>query len=248
VSYTKADIVSQALSELGLADYEFDITPDEVASGVRRLDQMMSMWADKGIRVPYNAGGDFGEDANIPASATEAVVTNLALRLASSYGKQVSMQVAANAKASLDSLMRISAWPVERQFRPMPKGAGHKVAVTNTYNFFSPDTNYPWDNAEFEDYLGGGSAIQVGDVGTVIKISLTGDIDISTAVATAIRYRKPSGATGEWPSTIVDNSLEYLTQAGDIDEAGVWSIQAFFDLTTWQGTSKVESITVGRSL
>jgi hypothetical protein len=34
---------------------------------------------------------------------------------------------------------------------------------------------------------------------------------------------------------VVDELVQYVTQSGDIDEAGVWYIQAFFDTGTWQG-------------
>jgi len=73
-------------------------------------------------------------------------------------------------------------------------------------------------------------------------------VDLSTAVSTSIRYRKPDGVTGQWAGTVVDGAVEYITVAGDIDQSGVWYLQAFFDLTTWQGSSKVISIRVGESI
>jgi hypothetical protein len=240
VGYTKAQIVSQALGRLGIADYEFDITAEEIASGVNRLEQMMALWNSKGLRIPYVPGNDPGQDANISMAAMEAVVANLAIRLAASYGKQVSLEVMSQAKTALDSLMRVSSWPVERPMYHYPKGAGYK---NYTDPFFPEEPKHTLQEASYLDY---DSSIQVGDVGTVIRVDI--DTDISTAVSTKIKYQKPSGETGEWDAVVVDNGVEYVTQSGDIDEYGVWHIQAFFDLSSWQGSSKVVSITVGRSL
>jgi len=134
MSYTKGEIVSQALNEIGIADYEFDISPEELTSGTRRLDAMISMWADKGVRLSYPIGGGYEEDSYLPNVALEAVITNLAIRLAPSYGKQVAPDVAANAKIALSSLMRYSAHPREQQMRTMPRGAGYK----GTNSVFTP--------------------------------------------------------------------------------------------------------------
>lgn len=126
MSYTKGAFVTAALSELGIADYEFDITPEEVSSGVRRLDAMMAHWSDKGLTLSYNSGGGPDEDSGVPSIADEAVITNLAIRLAPSYGKQVSPQVMANAKGALNTLLGKSTQPRQQQYQQMPLGAGYK--------------------------------------------------------------------------------------------------------------------------
>jgi hypothetical protein len=247
VSYTKGELVKAALSEIGIADYEFDITPGELASGIRRLNSMMSQWSDRGVRISFNYLGASDDDSSLPSIAEEAVISNLALRLASSYGKQVAPEVRSTAKRALNSLYNEAAYPNEMQLQTIPIGAGFKTGFDDDV-FFVPKKKNQWRIEDFDDYSGGTTNIQVGDSGTAIRIAVSGDVDLSTALSTSIRYRKPDGVTGEWPGTVVDGAVEYITVSGDIDQAGVWYIQAFFELPTWQGSSKVISIRVGESI
>jgi hypothetical protein len=127
VGYTKSELVSQALGQLGIADYEFDITPEEIDTGVKRMDAMIATWSDENVFLSYTMGGEASEPSGVPDVAVEAVVMNLAIRLAPSYGKQVSPEVATLAKSSLNSLRRFSTAPRQRQMPQMPRGAGYKV-------------------------------------------------------------------------------------------------------------------------
>lgn len=245
---TKRELVQAALNEIGIADYEFDITPEELSSGVRRLNTMLSQWSLKGVRVPYNFVGGTSDDSGLPATFHEAVIMNLAIRLAPSYGKEPSMGVMAIAKQALSSIYAKSALPQEIRFPSMPIGAGYKSVDTV---FTDPvDTSVDILNGldDFQNFSGDSTAIQRGDIGTLIQISISGSADISEVVSSSIYYRKPSGATGQWASVVNGDYIEYTTVAGDIDETGVWYLQAQFDLGAWKGTSKITSITVAESL
>lgn len=126
MAYTKGDLVRAALNELGMADYEFDITPEELSSGVRRLDGMMAAWSDMNLHLSYDTGGSSEDSSGIPSVAWEAVISNLACKLAPSYGKQVAPEVRMTAKASLNTLLSTSTVPRQAQFQTMPRGAGYK--------------------------------------------------------------------------------------------------------------------------
>lgn len=76
------------------------------------------------------------------------------------------------------------------------------------------------------------------DAGTVIDLD-AGE-DISTATSLKIYYTKPSGATGFWTASLQGTSqLRYTTDSNDIDEAGVWTLQALVaNLSgSWRGES-----------
>ncbi len=78
-----------------------------------------------------------------------------------------------------------------------------------------------------------------GDIGTVIELD-TGE-DISSASTLRIYYTKPSGTTSFWPATLVGTSrLSYTTQSGNLDEDGVWSLQAY--VVTASGTWRGETV------
>ncbi len=72
--------------------------------------------------------------------------------------------------------------------------------------------------------------IHKGQVGAIVR--LTSSTDISGATGLAIRYRKPSGATGSWTATLSGTTaLQYTTEAGDLDESGIWRFQGYATYT-----------------
>lgn len=131
MSYTKRQAVQAALTELGIADYSFDVMPEQLEQGLRRLDAMVAEWNGRGIRVSYALPAspetsDLDQDSGIPDSCWEAVITNLALRLAPAYGKAVNMATMVVARQSLNTVLARAAMPSEMQLPSMPSGAGNK--------------------------------------------------------------------------------------------------------------------------
>jgi len=153
MSYTKDELVHAALNEIGIADYDFDIGPEQTESVLRKLDAMMGLWDSKGIKFGYPMpstadGSTLDQDSNIPDVAWEAVILNLAIRIAPSYGKAVAMETKVLAKGAMNTLYSISSPVAEMQFRQMPKGAGHK----GEYPFTAPpsDKLKDGDSAELD--------------------------------------------------------------------------------------------------
>jgi hypothetical protein len=70
---------------------------------------------------------DLDEESLVPDSANEAIITNLAVRIAPSYGKAVSPDTKATAKDSYNTLLARATMPHQQQMpRTMPSGAGNK--------------------------------------------------------------------------------------------------------------------------
>jgi hypothetical protein len=131
MSYTKRQLVDAAMAEIGLASYAFDLMPEQRESALRRLDSLMAEWNARGLRLGYPvpdnpADSDIDVDSNIPDAAWEAVITNLALRLAPSYGKQVNIETKVAARHSLNTILARAALPAEMKLPSMPSGAGNK--------------------------------------------------------------------------------------------------------------------------
>ena len=130
MSYTKGDFASSALEEIGIAEYEFDISPEQRQSVIRRMDMMMAEWSVRNITLSYpitkSRTPDPDQETEVPDWAAEAIVTNLAVRIGPSYGKQVSMETKAAAVRSYTTLCGIFSHPTEMKFNSMPKGAGYK--------------------------------------------------------------------------------------------------------------------------
>ena len=132
MSWTKRQFITAAFEEIGLAGYIFDLQPGQLESAMRRLDSMMATWNAMGLRLGYPipsgpTSGDLDEDTHVPDSANEAILTNLAIRLASSFGKTVSPDVKIAASSALKALQTRLVSPVEMQLPgSLPAGAGHK--------------------------------------------------------------------------------------------------------------------------
>jgi hypothetical protein len=133
MSWTKRQFVEQAFDEIGLASYTFDLQPEQLQSALRRLDTMMATWNAKGIRLAYPLpsnpqDSDLDQNTEVPDSAFEAIYTNLAVRIAPSFGKQVALEVKVAAKQGYDVLLQRATAPIEmRMPSTMPVGAGHKL-------------------------------------------------------------------------------------------------------------------------
>lgn len=94
------------------------------------------------------------------------------------------------------------------------------------------------------------SKIHVGDVGTplvitVVDVGNTSAItptDISAVTTILIYLTKPDGTvltmTGVFVTDGTDGKIKYVTQAGDIDSAGVWEIEAWVSaISGWSGST-----------
>lgn len=132
MGYTKRQFVEGAFEEIGMANYVFDLQPEQLQSALRRLDAMMMEWNAQGIRLGYAIASspqdsDLDTETNAPDSAWEAVITNLAVRIAPGYGKTVSPDTKMVAKNAFNTLLSRATFPLEKQLpETMPIGQGNK--------------------------------------------------------------------------------------------------------------------------
>jgi hypothetical protein len=131
MSYTKRQIVEAALGEIGLASYAFDLMPEQREAALKRLDSLMAEWNGRGLRLAYPipnnpADSDIDTDSGLPDMAWDAAITNLAIRIAPSYGKMVNPETKITARHALNTLMARAAMPNEMRLSTIPSGAGNK--------------------------------------------------------------------------------------------------------------------------
>lgn len=131
MGYSKRQIIEEAYGEIGMASYVFDLDVDVLQRALRRLDSMMAEWNGRGIRLGYPIpaspdDSDLDELAQVPDWANEAVILNLAVRLAPGHGKTVSPQTLFAAKRAMDGVLARVAMPPEVQITGLPRGAGSK--------------------------------------------------------------------------------------------------------------------------
>lgn len=132
MGWTKRQYIQAAFDEIGLATYTFDMQPEQYQSALRRLDTMMADWYERGILLGYPLplspqDSDLDEQTFVPDRANDAIVTNLAVKIAPSYGKQVMPQTLTGAREGLNTLLIRAARPYPMQYPSQtPAGAGNK--------------------------------------------------------------------------------------------------------------------------
>lgn len=149
MGWTKRQLVTEALGEIGIADYEFDITPAEQLMVLRRMDAMMATWEARGVRVGYKfpatpGASDPDDDSGMPDSANETVFLNVAIRVAPSFGKTVSAETKKSARDGWDLLLIAAAQPIEQQLpSTLSRGAGQKPWRAQNQPFFPRPSTDP---------------------------------------------------------------------------------------------------------
>ena len=93
--------------------------------------------------------------------------------------------------------------------------------------------------------------IHLGDIGTVFTITLKEDdtaVNISTATTKQIIFLDPSQSatakTAEFTDDGSNGKIYYTTIANDLDEAGIWQIQAKVIMPTGTWWSNTEEFKV----
>ncbi len=87
------------------------------------------------------------------------------------------------------------------------------------------------------------TTVFVGDVGT--EIILDCGTDVSSTTVRNIIARSPRGVKRTWTASLDGTTrIKCLTQAGDLDTAGTWRLQAYVDMPGWSGHGDVTLLTV----
>ena len=82
-----------------------------------------------------------------------------------------------------------------------------------------------------------------GETGTEIRVDC--GVDVSSATATYIYCKKPTGTVVTWTATVYNsNYLRYYTLATDFDVAGTYRIQAGVTIGTWTGRGETATFEV----
>jgi len=98
--------------------------------------------------------------------------------------------------------------------------------------------------------------IHEGDIGTVFLVTFkdgTGAVDVSSATITKQIILKPPKGSIKTKAAVfntdgVDGKIKYVTVANDLDEVGIWEIQARVALTSGDWKSDIGSFEVFSNL
>lgn len=137
----KRDLIEMAFEDCGSAGYEFERTPEEIASALRKLDAMMAEWPFSllGYSASDYGTGSPADLSGIPDSTVHVVAASLALRIAPSMGKALAPEQRAAHARSLHLLSaNYATIPTAYIAQNTPRGSGHR----HRYPFISeyPET------------------------------------------------------------------------------------------------------------
>lgn len=137
---TKLALINSAFTELGLANYVFDLSPEMQQDALTRANRMAAMWDGMLIRLGYSMGTDINGEAGLPDTAEECFVLQLAMRLAPTVGKSVSMETRLNARNALNALLTATAKRPQQAYPAhLPNGSGNRRGVLEPQYFQTTD-------------------------------------------------------------------------------------------------------------
>ena len=130
---TMREVVSDAFEEIGVKKAEIEITDDELQSGIRRCNDLLVSWDAIGYIVGYNPVFNGDDTLELEPSAISAAKYNLATRLAPSYQKQVTIELATIAANTFEILINQNIFIGEVEFPDtLPLGSGNRRCNNDT--------------------------------------------------------------------------------------------------------------------
>ena len=138
MSDTKKQIILDAYASFGYVDYFYNADVEQIDFALRILNRMLADWESEGVSIGYNLGSDIQENSGIPEYASNAVIANLTIMLASSFGKNLSQDSKENAINSYNNLkLKFLTIPILPRNNLIPQGQGARVYNTNASNFLT---------------------------------------------------------------------------------------------------------------
>jgi hypothetical protein len=133
---TKGDIVAAAYEEMGLPNYEFDMSAEEWVSSLKKLDLLMAARPFVNLPLGYNFPATLGTSGKLDPvgfadTFSQTIAISLAKRIAPSKGKQLSSDTKKAYQAGLNDLLaQASTIPTQRLRGNTPLGSGNRWRAT----------------------------------------------------------------------------------------------------------------------
>jgi len=146
---TAITLINDALNDLEVKSSEVDLTTNEIATGIRYLNRLLTSLAANGLQIPYKKVTNSTDETHIPDWYEDLVVTYLAIRMAPSFGiTNINPGLIAAAQQAMATVQSQLVQPDETSFpSTLPCGSGN--ANYQTTKYFTYETNQLFiDNGE----------------------------------------------------------------------------------------------------
>ncbi len=145
----KIDIIHDAYSEIRISGLTTNATPKELEYALIKLESMAAEWEDvRNVCVNYNLENepDPNSGSGIKIGYRQAFSTNLAVRLISSFGKQVPPSLYGQAAQSFSGMSTSTAVVRETQYpERQPIGSGNSLRFNRWRRFYRKNPRAPID-------------------------------------------------------------------------------------------------------
>ena len=133
---TAAEIITDALGEIGYQAAETPVEPDDMRVGLRKLNDMLAEWSESGLLVAQPVKNS-GDTLNVSRGSVNGVMMNLAGRLTTPFRKPITPELAASIQAANQNLLRIAVKPIDVDYPDsLPRGSGNECDYEDD-RFFS---------------------------------------------------------------------------------------------------------------
>lgn len=135
---TASTVIRDALQEILVQASEQPITAAEGQDAMRLLNRMMAAWKSDGIDLSYTAVDSLNDSITVVDGAIDAIVLNLAIKLAPQYDRPVSQALYMNAQNAMNAVRKIAVTITDTQFpATLPYGSGNESLGYNYSNFYA---------------------------------------------------------------------------------------------------------------
>jgi hypothetical protein len=104
-----SQVISDALLAINVIRDGETPSAEMQAQAIRRLNQMMALWAGEGRDIGYIPVGTVTDVLTVPDAAVLGIVNNLAIHMAPSFGATASPEVIALATMGLATIDKLTA-------------------------------------------------------------------------------------------------------------------------------------------
>lgn len=131
---TALQIVEGAAEELGIKSAEVALESADAQAIFRRMNDMLTEWADTGLAPAFVEVSDLNDSVNIDRNAVGAAKFALALRIASAFQRVVNPELRESARDSMEALERSVVFIGEVAFPDtLPTGSGNDCLTDSRF-------------------------------------------------------------------------------------------------------------------
>ena len=227
---TKGGIINDAYSRLRISGLTVNPTPEDMELALRRLENLMSTLEARNIRLNYRFEDepDPATEHGVRVEHFDMMASNLAARLAVDFGKSVSPELSATARAAMSDTFSITAADNVRETQypnRQPLGSGNRRNYRYLrFNRAQPqaplysdvlikDTASDFEE-NYEAYLNTDESISSFDIEHDNGITVVSSVNNDPV----INYRLTAGSSSAFTREFLQISITITTSTGRIDQ------------------------------